>query len=161
MRGMSGFAEELVAVARRITEVLGPPRVARVAVPASDAGPDQHGSFCAVQLADGSTGLAYILLGDTRQRLGAFDPAAAAGRDALALAEGFGSGDPAARSLALAAINALSRHLFDRAGFAPDFAVNSMGSLTLGPGDRLGMVGFFPPLVRRAQEQGIPSSSWS
>ena len=28
--------------------------------------------------------------------------------------------------------------------------------MTLGPGDHLGMVGFFPPLVRRARDQGIP-----
>ena len=152
----SHLAEEMVAIARRIVERLRPPPVARVLVPPADLTPDQHGSFCAVQLADGSTGLAYIMLGDTRERLRAGDPESLAGRGALALAEGFASDEPAAVSLGLAAINALSRHLLGQAGFAPDFASSSMGSLALGPGDRLGMIGFFPPLVRRAREAGIP-----
>jgi hypothetical protein len=97
-----------------------------------------------------------VLLGDTRARLQALDPAALARRDAADLAQGLVAGDAGERSVALAAVNALSRHLLDRAAFTPDFATNSMGSLALGPGDRLGMVGFFPPLVRRAREQGVP-----
>lgn len=148
-------ATELVAIARRIADVLGPPPVKRVVVPTAELGPDQHGSFCAVELADGSTGLAYILLADTRTRLQSMNPDALSGREAVALAEGLTRGDPALRSLALATMNALTRHLFDAAGFTPDFATNSMGSLGLGPGNRLGMIGFFPPLVRRAREQGI------
>ncbi len=153
---MSTLAEELIAVARRVSERLAPPAVARAHLPTEDPGPGRDGSFCAVQLADGSTGLAYVLLGDTRERLRATDPAALVGRDALALAQGFAAGDAGARSLGLAAINALSRHLFDRAGYRPDFAADSLGSLSLAPGSRLGMVGFFPPLVRRAREAGIP-----
>ncbi len=152
---MSLLAEELFEAARRIAAALGPPPVARVLVPGQDGGPDHHGSFCAVQLTDGSTGLCYILLGDTSQRLRSTDAARWVGRDALALAEGFASGDVVARSVGLAAINALTRHLFQRGGFQPDFASSSLGSLALGPGDRLGMVGYFPPLVRRARDEGV------
>ncbi len=143
--------EELVAIGRRIA-ALGPPAVSRVLVPA----PERHGSFCAVTLADGSTGLAWILLGDTRERLQAIDAVALSRRPAPALAEGLGGPDPALRAVGLAALNALTRHLLDAVGFRPDFAANSMGSLGLGPGDRLGMIGYFPPLVQRAREQGIP-----
>jgi uncharacterized protein len=152
---MTRLSEELVAIAHRITESLGPPPVRRVFVPPQDLGPDHHGSFCAVTLANGSTGLAYLLLADARQRLRAVDAARFAGSDALVLADRLEDGDAGARSLGLAALNALTRHLFDRAGFAPDFATDSMGSLALGPGDRLGMVGFFPPLVRRARDAGV------
>jgi uncharacterized protein len=148
------LAEEIFDAARRIADALRPPAIARVLVPPAD--PDRHGSFCAVQLADGSTGIAYVMLGDTRERLGTAEHARFVGRDALALGEGFTRSDPAARSLGLAALNALTRHLLDRAGFTPDLATNSLGSLALGPGDRLGMVGFFPPLVRRARDAGIP-----
>lgn len=143
-------------MARRISAVLRPPAVARALVPAAGPGPQHHGSFCAVQLADGSTGVAYVLLGDGREPSPAVDPAAQAGREAIALAEGLGGGDPAARSLGLAAINALTRHLYERARFSPDFATSSLGSLALSPDDRLGMVGFFPPLVRRARDAGVP-----
>ena len=153
---MGHLAQELFDAARRISDALGTPSVAHVLVPPQDLGPDQHGSFCAVQLAGGSTGLAYIMLGDTRHRLRAADAGSFVGRPALDLAEGFTRGDQAERSLGLAALNALTRHLLDRAAFAPDLATNSLGSLALGPGDQLGMVGFFPPLVRRARELGIP-----
>ena len=153
---MGHLAQELFDAARRISDALGTPSVAHVLVPPQDLGPDHHGSFCAVQLAGGSTGLAYIMLGDTRDRLRAADARSFVGRPALDLAEGFTRGDPAERSLGLAALNALTRHLLDRATFAPDLATNSLGSLALGPGDQLGMVGFFPPLVRRARELGIP-----
>jgi uncharacterized protein (DUF4213/DUF364 family) len=36
-----------------------------------------------------------------------------------------------------------------------DTAANSMGALALGPGDHLGMVGYFPSLVARARERSI------
>jgi len=154
--GVSRLLEDVVSVARRITLALGPPPVRRVFVPGPDMGPDLRGSFCAVQLMDDSTGLAYVMLGDTRERLQTSDPEWAPGDGALVLAEQLTGDDPAARSLALAAVNALSRHLLDRARFEPDFATSSLGSLDLGPDDRLGMVGFFPPLVRRARDQNIP-----
>jgi uncharacterized protein (DUF4213/DUF364 family) len=125
-------------------------------VPAADPDQAHHGSFCAVQLGDGSAGVAYVRLGDARSLLLSGEPQRMAGREALTLAEGLEGDDPGARPLALAALNALSRHLFDRAGFVPDLATNSLGSLELEGDDRLGMVGFFPPLVRRAREQGIP-----
>lgn len=153
---MSTLAADLVDAARRIATALRPPPVARVLLPAGGEGPAGRGEFCAVQLGDGSTGLAYVLLGDTRSRLAARPAASFRGRDAAALAEGLLGDDPAARSLGLAAVNALTRHLLDRAGFTPDLAGNSLGDLALGPDDRLGMVGFFPPLVKRAREAGIP-----
>jgi uncharacterized protein (DUF4213/DUF364 family) len=84
------------------------------------------------------------------------DPESFRGSHVLPLAEGFTRDDAAERSLGLAALNALTRHLLDRAGLTPDLATNSLGSLSLGTGDHLGMVGFFPPLVPRARELGVP-----
>jgi uncharacterized protein (DUF4213/DUF364 family) len=155
MERMSSLAEEVLNGARRIAGALRPPPISRVFLP-TELGPEHHASFCAVQLADGSTGLCYAMLGDTAERLRALAPSRWVGGEALALAEGFAGADAAARSVGLAAVNALTRHLLDRAGFQPDFATSSLGSLPLGPGDRLGMVGYFPPLVRRAREAGIP-----
>jgi len=152
---MSPLAEELVAIAARIARELDAPAIARVLVPPEGGGPEHHGSFCAVQLADGSTGLAYVLLDDARRGLQGLDPAGLAGSRPSALAERFTGADAGARSLGLAAVNALTRHLLDRAGFAPDAASSSLGSLALRAGDRVGMVGFFPPLVRQARDAGV------
>ena len=153
---MGPLHTELVAAARRIGAALRPPPVARIFLPPPGPGPEGRGEFCAVQLRDGSTGLAYVLLEGARERLAALSAAPLAGRDAADLAQGLEGGDPAERSLGLAALNALTRHLYDRAGFAPDLARDSLGDVSLAPGDRLGMVGYFPPLVRRAREAGVP-----
>jgi uncharacterized protein (DUF4213/DUF364 family) len=54
----------------------------------------------------------------------------------------------AERTLGFAAVNALSRHLFDRDGRVPPDAADSIGGLDPQPGEHIGMVGFFPPLVK-------------
>ena len=144
----------LVEAAGRIEAALGPARVARVVLPPLADHPGKEGEFCAVQLEDGSVGLAFALLDGTLRALhGCVLPAP--GTPAAALVEAYGSGDGAARALGLATINALTRRLYDRAGFAPDDSVDSFGSLQLAAGDRLGMVGHFSPLIRHARDLGV------
>jgi len=74
----------------------------------------------------------------------------------MGLVRGYAEGDGAARALGLATINALTRRLYDRAGFVPDDSIDSFGSLALKSGDRLGMVGHFTPLIEQARALGIP-----
>jgi uncharacterized protein (DUF4213/DUF364 family) len=144
----------LVDAAQRIEAALGPARVARIVLPPLAEKPGKEGEFCAVQLDDGSVGLAFTLLDGT---LGALHARGAdAGCAAMELVRGYAAGDGAARALGLATINALTRRLFDRAGFVPDDSVDSFGSLRLVPGDRLGMVGHFTPLIEQARALGIP-----
>lgn len=145
----------LVDAARRIEATLGPMRVRRVALPPLLDAPGKEGEFCAVQLEDGSVGLSFALLDGTLRELHA-RPELAAGTPAAELVAGHADGDGAQRALGLATINALTRRLYDRAGFAPDASVDSFGSLALRPGDRLGMVGHFSPLIRHARDLGIP-----
>jgi uncharacterized protein len=56
--------------------------------------------------------------------------------------------------VALAAVNALTDSVWRRIGYTPPPAGNSLGDVVLGPQDHLGMIGFFPPLVRRIDEAG-------
>lgn len=145
----------LVEAARRIESALGPCRLQRVVLPPLQDRPGKEGEFCAVQLDDGSVGLSFTLLEGTLRELHAA-PGLAAGTPAAELVSGFARGGGAARALGLATINALTRRLYDRAGFVPDASVDSFGSLALAPGDRLGMVGHFTPLIRDARALGIP-----
>jgi uncharacterized protein (DUF4213/DUF364 family) len=145
----------LVEAAGRIEAALGPARVRRVALPPLLDAPGKEGEFCAVQLEDGSVGLSFALLDGTLRALHA-RPGLAGGTPAAALVAGYAQGDGAQRALGLATINALTRRLYDRAGFAPDGSIDSFGSLDLSAGDRLGMVGHFSPLIRHARELGIP-----
>jgi uncharacterized protein (DUF4213/DUF364 family) len=128
--------------------------VARIVLPPLTDAPGKEGEFCAVQLDDGSVGLAFTLLDGTLAALHARGEQS--GRAALDLAHGFVEGDGAARALGLAAINALTRRLYDHAGFVPDDSVDSFGSLGLKAGDRLGMVGHFTPLIEQARTLDIP-----
>lgn len=144
----------LVEAAQRIEAALGPARVARIVLPPRVDPSGKEGEFCAVQLDDGSVGLAFTLLDGTLAALHARGEQG--GRTAMELVRGFVEEDGAARALGLATINALTRRLCDRAGFVPDDSADSFGSLALQPGDRLGMIGHFTPLIGQAQALGIP-----
>jgi uncharacterized protein len=144
----------LVDAAGRIEAALGPSRVQRLVLPPLLEHPGKEGEFCAVQLDDGSVGLSFTLLDGTLAKLHA--RTGLAGMPSMELVAGYASGDGAARALGLATINALTRRLYDRARFEPDESVDSFGSLALAAGDRLGMVGHFPPLIRQARALGIP-----
>lgn len=157
MSGSSPVRRWLCDAARRIDEALGPARVARVVLPPLAINPGKEGEFCAVQLDCGSVGMAFTLLDGTLAVLHERGlDTGQGGRPVLDLVRGYAEGDGAERTLGLAAVNALTRRLYDRAGFVADNAVDSFGALALAPGDRLGMVGFFTPLVGRARELGIP-----
>jgi uncharacterized protein len=115
---------------------------------------NKDGEFGAVELETGALGLSYLLLDDTLVRIG---PAGQGlhGADALQLARRWIDGDsPAQRALGFAAVNALTRELFDRAGFVPPAATDSIGGLDPQAGEAVGMVGFFPPLLKAVLGRG-------
>ena len=141
--------------AQRIDAALGPARVRRVVLPPFAERPGKEGEFCAVQLDDGAAGLSFAILGDTLAALHSRGNRHE-GRRAMELVRGYAEGDLAARTLGLATLNALTRRLYGRAGFVPDDSIDSFGSLALAPGDRLGMVGHFTPLIREARALGVP-----
>lgn len=133
---------------------LGPgpaPRVRAVHLPPVPWNGSKDGEFGAVELDSGAIGLSYVLLDDTLARLAGGGEQAGQrliGQDALALARLWRDGHGAERTLGFAAVNALSRHLLDRAGTVPPDATDSIAGLDPQPGEHIGMVGFFPPLVK-------------
>lgn len=149
---MSVAAETLVALDRAFAG-RRPPAVRALHLPAaSSAGKDAE--FGALELDDGSLGLCYLLLDGALDALGGDAAARLAGTDALALARTWLTASGPQRALGFAAVNALTRHLFDRAGFVPPPASDSIGGLDPQPGEHVGMVGFFPPLVKQVTARG-------
>jgi len=137
------------------------PRVRALHLPpprANGCDGDNRGEFCALELDDGSLGLSYVLLDDTLARLhegaGAASGADLAGADALALARRYASANSCARTLGFAAANALTRCLFDRAGFRPDDSRDSIGQMNPQAGEQIGMIGLFRPLLGRILASG-------
>lgn len=142
---------ELIALLERFAGRAALPRVRALHVPPASVAGTRAGEFCAIELDDGSLGLTYVLLDAASRRLvtdGGDPGAGLAGADALDLARGFTNSTGERRALGFAAINALSRCLFERAGFAPGPSPDSIGMVEPLASDHIGMIGLFPPLLK-------------
>jgi uncharacterized protein (DUF4213/DUF364 family) len=150
----SALLRQLDAIAQRHPA----PRVRRLHLPNRlESQGEMDAEFCAIELEDGAFGLSYVLLGDTLAALLRAHGAGAlplAGAEPLTLARRLMDGDAVERAIALAAINALTDSVWRQVGYEPPPAGNSLGDVTLGAQDHLGMIGFFPPLVKRVAEAG-------
>ena len=137
---------------------LGPlPRVRNLHLPPQPAGDpgENKGEFCAVELDDGSLGLSYVLLDDALARLRhGGDGLGLAGADALALAGRYAGADSFGRALGFATANALTRCLYQRAGFVPPASRDSIGEINPAAAEQIGMIGLFRPLLGRVLASG-------
>ncbi|MGF1643355.1 MAG: Rossmann-like domain-containing protein [Thiotrichales bacterium] len=142
------FANQILDLLNRRLDGTPVPPVRALHLPSTLAPSDsKDAEFCALELADGSLGLSYVLLDDTLTQLGALDRLALAGADPFAIARAFAVGAGVRRTLGFAAVNALSRHWFDRVGYVPPKTGNSIGLLDPQPGDHIGMIGLFRGLT--------------
>lgn len=146
------FAVDYIAQLQTFAARAPLPRVKALHLPADPPPGSERGEFCALELEDGSIGLSYVLLEDTLVALRRVS--LERGGDALALARLYAQGDGALRTLGLAAANALTRCLFERAGFVPPASADSIADIDPQPGETVGMVGFFKPLVPRIVATG-------
>jgi hypothetical protein len=154
MKGMSLAAEVLHSLARAFA-YRPPPRVRALHLPPSPWNGSKDGEFAALELEDGSLGLSYVLLDDALTALAADGHGRdSAGADSLEIARWWTGKRGARRTIGFAAVNALTRHLFDRAAFVPPRAGDSLGGLAPRAGEHIGMVGLFPPLVQQVTTGG-------
>jgi uncharacterized protein (DUF4213/DUF364 family) len=101
-------------------------------------------------------GLMFVLLEETLRTINeSAHLESLAGGDAVELARGFGDSQPARKALGLGAINAIGQHVLRASGLPLDTATNSIASFDPQPDDRIGMIGFFPPLVERLRDSDI------
>ncbi len=156
MSAATGIAADYLALVAEAARATALPRIREVWIPPPHDDPAISAEFGAVILDDGSVGLMFVLLADTLAQIGArFDPATLAGVDPVELAAGFAASDPVRKALGLAAVNAIGQHVLARSGCRLDTATDSIADIAPQPGDHVGMVGYFPPLVRRLREQAI------
>ncbi len=149
------IAREMVSALERLAARTPIPRVRALHLAPPSADGTRAGEFCALELDDGTLGLSYVLLGDAIARIrseGAGERVR--GAAALDVARGYAEREGADRVLGFAAVNALTALLFERAGFVPDAASDTIGELAPGPSDQVGMIGLFPPLVPRILATG-------
>ncbi len=147
---------ELLNLVETVAEQVELPLVDWVYIPEPDPGPGRHTEFGIVTLRDGSAGLYYAWLGASQKGMGSrYKPEQFSGRHPVELARYCAGDDEADCSLGMAAVNAITRHVFRKAGFASMDAPDSMGILDIDAADHVGMVGYFPSLVKRLRNSGI------
>ena len=152
---MHALANSLLADLGRRLDTGPRPRVRALHLPPTPWNGHKDGEFGALELDDGSLGLSYMLLDDSLHTLATRQNTTdLIGADALQVAGWWRDRAGAARTLGFAAVNALSRHLFDLAGYVPPDARDSIAGLDPQRGEHIGMVGFFPPLVRQVTARG-------
>ncbi|MEQ8663752.1 MAG: DUF364 domain-containing protein [Gammaproteobacteria bacterium] len=153
---MTAIRHELFAQAERACECLGPQALARAVLVDPAPSPARDAEFGLLALADGSSGLYYAWLGGEQASLPLrFRAADLEGLDVLEVCRLYLGDSDVDRSLGLAAISAVTASLYRCAGYVAPTADDAFAGLTLVAGDRLGMVGNFPPLVRRARALGV------
>lgn len=148
------LADHLLCLVTSVAASLALPAVRRIYLPPAQEHGEKSRKFGLVVLDDESTGFFYTLLGDDAAQ--ARSLVAEAPRDVLALARWFADADGARRGIGLGAISAVSQALFRAAGFIPPPARNPLADLEPGGDDHIGMVGYFPSLVRHLRENRIP-----
>jgi len=146
---------ELLELAARAAQRVAIPAIAQAYIPEPSPGKDKHTEFGILALADGSAGLYYAWLGASQHGMSErFSESWLCGQAVADIAARYATIDEAERSIGLAAISAVTQSIYRRAGYAPDPAPDSAGALDPDNNDHIGMVGYFPPLVARAREQG-------
>ncbi len=144
---------EMRDMAQRLASEYQIPKIAGIVFPPFfEGGQPQHSEFMAMALEDGTGGISYVLLpdasaGDYRN----LKPESFVGTSPAQYLGAFGGADPLLNMLGLAAINAICQYVMRVTGVEPDIAADSLGLMNIDDGDCVGMVGFFPPLLKYLQ----------
>lgn len=112
-------------------------------------GQPKSAEFMALALDSGAVGVSYVLLPDEKmEEYNALQPSDFIGKYPDAFALEFGDEAPIKNMVGLAALNAICQHIIKQTDFSLDFATESLGLLSVTKGDKVGMVGFFSPLIK-------------
>ena len=126
------------------------PKIAGIVFPPFfEGGQPKDCEFMALALEGGAGGISYVLLPDSSAGdYRALKPESFVGARPEQYAEAFGGTDPIRNMLGLASINAICQHVMRITNCTPGAATDSLGLMNIEDGDRVGMVGFFPPLLK-------------
>jgi uncharacterized protein (DUF4213/DUF364 family) len=112
-------------------------------------------NFGAIQLDNGSTGIFFTGLGNTFHKSAQkIDLKSITQIDPLSLISKITSQDIFDRTLAVGTINAISHYLINQINFQFNYSENILEVMNIQPDDSIGMVGYFPPLVKRITNIG-------
>jgi len=118
-------------------------------------GQPKDAQFMAISLEGGAVGVSFVLLPDEKMvEYIALQSSDFVKKNPCEFAFEFGNNDPLKEMISLAAINAICQHVMSETDFAVDDATDSLGLLSVSPGDRVGMVGLFLGLIKTIKKAG-------
>ena len=150
--------QEYMNLAWRIASTKTIPAVTEIHLPSLEEGSEKNDTFGFVFLEDGSVGPFYTSLNDNLEVLWQLYPEGKSREaDTMDLIENLSGGSEAMRAVALGAFNALSQHVMRQANYSPfeSAAMAQNNPVEPQPGETIGMVGYFRPLIERLLAKGI------
>jgi hypothetical protein len=118
-------------------------------------GQPKDAQFMAISLEGGAAGISFVLLPDEKmEEYIALQPPDFVGKNPRGFALEFGNENPVKEMISLATINAICQHVMRETNFAVDSATDSLGLLSVSPGDGIGMVGLFSGLIKTIKKAG-------
>ncbi len=108
-----------------------------------------HGEFLVMLLEGGAAGISYLLLPESHvEEYRSIRNASFAGKSPLDLLSEYSGDGPVNAMVSLAAVNAICQHVMRTTPEPLDHASDSLGLMDIVDGDRVGMVGYFAPLMK-------------
>ena len=151
------IAGDYLGIIARIAESVVLPPIREIHVAPDQKNPEQISKFGAMVLDDDTVGLTYIDLNDAMRDLQSRpERHELVGCSPIEAARLYAGEAGWQRSLGMAAVNAISQHVFKRSRYALTDSTKTMDLLEIRPGDHIGMVGYFPPLVDQVRTMGVP-----
>ena len=148
------ISSEYIKIIEETSNVINIPLIKDIIVPPYDS-ESKKANFSAIVLEDSTIGLIFINLNPAvKQKFKSEDFSELKKKNVVQLARSFNSKDLFEKSLGLGCINAISQFIFKRADFNLNFTSDSLGLLNIKHNDIVGMVGFFPPLVKLIEKIG-------
>ncbi len=149
---------EYLNLAETIAAQIVLPKVSRIYLPELNETPDVRDEFGLLFLEDGIVAPFYASLPGTLDTLWQkFPVGISTNLDLLNLIRLFADRNPANKAIALGAFNAMSQFVMKRAGLLPlsEESNASMGTGKPRTGERIGMVGYFCPLIDKLLARGV------
>jgi uncharacterized protein (DUF4213/DUF364 family) len=151
------IADDYLGIIARIAESVVLPPIRKIHVAPHQEDPGKTSKFGAMVLDDDTVGLTYVDLNDARRDLQSrSERHELVGCSPIEAARLYAGEAGWQRSLGMAAINAISQHVLKRSRYALTESANTKGLLEIDPGDHVGMVGYFPPLVDQMRTMRVP-----
>ncbi|MBD3254654.1 MAG: hypothetical protein GF383_06150 [Candidatus Lokiarchaeota archaeon] len=154
------IANDFLQILKKIEENIKIPLIKKIILPPKASllkSQDRSANFAALVLEDGSVGIVFLALSDEIKRLASeLDIGFYLDKSPLKIGKKLINSNLFEKTIAMGALNAISQFLFKKSNFKLDFTTDSLGLLDLQKGDIVGMVGFFPPLVKKIEKLDLP-----